>query len=246
MSQIKLYTRNILEDGTVTVTGDADTGYPESRLYDRDISFFWKYTAVGAIEIHVDQGATTNESVDALFIPKHNFSGEDMTWQYSDDDAGWTPAVAGWNQGDNNAIEKLLSSAVTARYWKITVSSMSNPQCSEIFMSYGYAFNFTFTNTPVFGGQPNVVWTETVGGLERSTKLGNERRTRAYTVFLREAESELTNWRAAMADLDEYSLPFYFKDHEANYFMARLLERPPEPYMTEGHLEVSISVIEKL
>ena len=39
---IKFYPYNILEFGTVTVTGDPDSGYPESRLYDRAISLYWK------------------------------------------------------------------------------------------------------------------------------------------------------------------------------------------------------------
>lgn len=248
MAKIKLYTRNILEDGTVTVTGTADTGYPKSRLYDRAISLYWKDTVTEAKVFHVDQGASGNESVDALFIPKHNFNGEDMTWQYSDDDASWTNACAGWTQSGNTQIEKILTTAVTARYWRVTVTSMANPQCSEIFMSYGYEFRVDFAQNPVFDGSPNVVWTQTVGGLERSTKLGSERRRRSFLLFLENNNdaTTLVDWRAAMTDLDNYSNPFYLKDHEGNYFMARLDGRPKETFITEGHVQVAIDVVEML
>lgn len=248
MAKIKLYTRNILEDGTVTVTGTADTGYPQSRLYDRAISLYWKDTVTEAKVFHVDQGASDNEAVDALFIPKHNFDGEDMAWQYSDDDTNWTNAVAGWTQGDNNQIEKTLTTALTKRYWRSTVSSMANPQCSEIFMSYGYEFTVDFVSNPLAEDEPNVRWTQSLGGMERSTKFGNERRVRQYALFLEENNDKttLTDFRAAMDDLDGYSKPFYIKDHEGDYWMARLTEKPQESYLTEGHVQMVLNVIEIL
>jgi len=244
MAKVKLFTKNILEDSTVTVTGTADTGYPESRLFDRAISLYWKDTITEAKTFHVDQGASGWDVVDALFIPKHNFSGYDLTWEYSDDDALWLPAVSGWTQGDNNQIEKTLPSSLTHRYWKVTLSSMANPQCSEIFMGYGYEFQADFHKNPSWEDTPNVVWNQTVGGLERSTKLGNKRRTRSYLMYLNSTTK--VTFRTAMADLDNYSKPFYFKDHEGNYFMARLLDVPPEDFMTEGDLTLPISVIEML
>jgi len=244
MAKIKLYTRNILEDGTLTVTGTADTGYPESRLYDRAISLYWKDTVTEAKIFHVDQGATGNESVDGLFIPKHNFNGEDLTWEYSTDDAAWTAAVTGWTQGDNNQIAKLLTTALMKRYWKATLTSMANPQCSEIFMSYGYEFQVDFASNPELTEVPNVQWNSSVGGLERSTKFGDERRQRSYALFLDAANLAL--FRAAMDDLDHYSKPFYLKDHEGNYFMARLMGVPQESFMTEGHVTMTVNFIEML
>jgi len=246
MAKIKLYTRNILEDGTVTVTGTADTGYPKARLYDRAISLYWKDTVTEAKTFHVDQGASGNESVDILVIPKHNFNGEDITWQYSTNDSDWTNAVTGWTQGDNNPIVKTLSTALTKRYWRVTVTSMENPQCSEIFMSYGYEFKVDFASNPKVDEVPNVIWNQTVGGLERSTKFGDERRSRTYAIFLESADSSLTEFRAAMDDLNNYSRPFYLKDHEGSYFMARLSDVPSEVFITEGHVTMSVKFIEML
>jgi len=248
MAKIKLYTRNIMEDGTVTVTGTPDTGYPKARLYDRSISLYWKDTVTEAKTFHVDQGASDNESVDALFIPKHNFNGEDMTWEYSADDSNWTAACAGWTQSGNTQIEKILTTAVTARYWRVTVTSMENPQCSEIFMSYGYEFRVDFAQNPELAEQPNVIWTQSVGGLERSTKFGNLRRRRNYTLFLESTNdyTTLTDFRAAMDDLDHYSKPFYLKDHEGTYFMARLVGAPIETFITEGHVGMKVNFLEML
>jgi len=193
MAKIKIYSSSLFEDGTVTVTGDADTGYPESRLYDRSISLYWKDTVTEAKVFHVDQSASGTQAINALFIPKHNFNGLDMTWQYSTNNSDWTSAVAAWTQSDNNQIEKVLTTALTKRYWRVTVSSKENPQCSEIFMSYGYEFQADFVQNPVFSSRPNVIWTETVGGLERSTKLSNDRRMRTYALFVeRPDESYMT------------------------------------------------------
>jgi len=247
MAKIKLYTRNILEDGTVTVTGTADTGYPKARLYDRAISLYWKDTVTEAKTFHVDQGASGNESVDILIIPKHNFNGADMTWEYSTDDSNWTAAVAGWTQGDNNQIVKTIASALTKRYWRVTVSSMANPQCSEIFMSYGYEFKVDFVSNPVLVDVPNVQWSQSVGGLERSTRFGNERRQRSYAIFL--DTTDLASFRAAMDDLNHYSKPFYLKDHEDSYFMVRFVGSgapPDESFMTEGHVTMTVNFIEML
>jgi len=244
MAKIKLYTRNILEDGTVTVTGTADTGYPRSRLFDRAISLYWKDTVTEAKVFHVDQGATGNVSVDGLFIPKHNFNGEDIAWEYSENDSDWSPACAGWTQGGNEQIVKVLSAALTKRYWRVTLTSMENPQCSEIFMSYGYEFQADFVQNPEFGDVPNVQWNMTVGGLERSTMFGDKRRTRSYALFL--DATNLALFRAAMVYLDNYSKPLLLKDHEGSYFMARLVDIPRESFMTEGHVTMTVNFIEML
>ena len=246
MAKITLYTENILEDATVSVTGDADTGYPESRLYDRDISLYWKDTVTGAVDISADYGSAV--AVDFLAIEKHNFDGEAMQWQYSTDDfaADINDAVSDWNQTGEAQIIKTIAAPVTKRYWRVTVSSLTNPQCSEVFMSAGLELRVRFDEKPVAVDKASVTWQETVGGIERSTKKGSKRRVREYAVFLDENDSEITNFRTAMANLDNYSKPFYIKDHEGNYWMCRLIEPPSEIFATEGHVLMSLRVIEKL
>jgi len=246
MARITLYTENILEDATVAVTGDAASGYPESRLYDRDISLYWKLTATGAIIISADYGSSVE--VDFLAIEKHNFTTETIEWQYSDDDfvVDENDAVTAFVQSGNAQIIKALSAAIDERYWRITVTSLTNPQCSEVFMSKGLELKVRFDERPVSVDAANVLWQQTVGGIERSTKKGDKRRVREYAVLLDENDSEITNFRTAMDNLDDYSKSFYIKDHEGDYWMCRLVGPPSEVWMSEGHILMSIKVIEKL
>lgn len=242
---ITLYTRNILETATVTVTGTPDTGYPESRLYDRAISLFWKDTVTEAKTVHVDQGASPL-AVDFLAVAKHNFSGEDLQWQYSTDDFSGdvNDAVTDWTQADNAQIVKALSSALTKRYWRLTVTSMENPQCSEIFMSYGYAFSILARPGSRAGKVSNVRWNRTIGGTERSTKMGPRRRQASYPLFV--DTTNLGYLRDALDDLDELRKPFYIKDHEGDYWPARLLDDPLEAFDNPNRTHVELNLIEIL
>lgn len=246
MANIELYTSNILETGTVTATGTVDTGFPKSRLYDRSIDLFWKVTATQATTFHVDQGASGNTAVDFLAIDRHNFNGEDITWEWSANNSDWTAAVTGWTQGDNLQIIKTLSTALTKRYWRVTVTSMANPQCAEVFMSLAATFQLRFDESPIVQNLANVKWVPTVGGLERSTKLGDSRKKRKYPLFLDENAGTTTSFSGAMDDLDEYSKPFYIKDHEDNYWLCRLENIPDENLITEGNILMIINVIEIL
>ena len=247
MARIKLFTENILEEGTVTVTGDADTGYPESRLYDRSTSLFWKDTVT---ESKTFQIINVSGEVDLLAIERHNFSGQNMRWQYSSD-AFVTDIQSGegcqWVQSDNNQIIKELDDPIAANMdWRLIVSGeLTNPKCSEIFMSGGREFRVRFDVNPEWEDQANVLWREGIG-FSRSTKLSDKRRVRDYHLFLDENTDEITEFRAAMADLDDYTKPFYIKDHEDNYFMCRFLEQPREVFLTEGHVLMKFSIIEEL
>jgi len=242
---IILYTRNILETGTVTVSGTPDTGYPESRLYDRAISLFWKDTVTESKTFHVDQGASPL-AVDFLAIAKHNFSGEDLAWQYSTDDFSGdiNDAVTGWSQADNEPIIKTIGSSLTKQYWRITLTSMENPQCSEIFMSCGHEFDIMAAPGARAVNVTNVRWQRTVGGTERSTKLGNRRRQRTYPLFI--DETSLGYLRDALDDLDEGRRPFYIKDHEGEYWTARLIDDPLESWDHRTHKHVTLNIIEIL
>ena len=89
MAKLTLYTRNILETGTVTMTGTPDSGYPLSRLYDRSKNFYWKDTVTEAKTLLVDQGASNILDVDFLAIVSHNFDALALSWDYSADNAAW-------------------------------------------------------------------------------------------------------------------------------------------------------------
>ena len=247
MAKIALYTRNILETGTVTVTGTPDSGFPESRLYDRAISLFWKDTVAEAKNFVVDQGAGASLAVGFLAIQRHNFNTYAMQWQYSNDNfsADINDAVTDWNQGDNDQIIKTMSAAETQRYWRVTLASMTNPKCGEIFMSYGREFEAMINPVPDLKRVSNVRWNRTAGGLERSTKMGDVRRQRSYSLFI--DATDLTAFRAAMDELDEYSQPFWIKDHDGNYFLCRITEDIKEDYDHDaGRTRIQLNIIEQL
>ena len=244
-AKVTLYTRNILETGTVTVTGTPDTGYSEERLYDRCIDLYWLDTVTGAVDFTVDQGAGAALPVDSLFIDGHNFDGEDLQWQYSTDNFSGdiNDMVTDWTQSGSDLITK-SASAQTRRYWRVTLSSMTNPQATEIFMSYGYEFGVQARPNPNLREIPNVVWSRTVGNNERSTKFGDARRVRQYGLYL--DSTDLTSWRAAMDDLDGYSNTFYIKDHEDAYIFGRLDGAPAEDHGNADYTTISFTFLEVL
>ena len=247
-NSIVLYTYNILETGTVTVTGTPDSGYPESRLYDRSISLYWKDTAEEAKTFEVNQGSSSNwKEVDFLAIAKHNFNGETMTWEYSTDGGStgvWTAASTAWSQADDDQIIKTTTSPITRQYWRTTVTATTNPKCSEIFMSAGDTFEVLQNPSPVGGKVANVRWNRTFGEIERATKFGSERQQWRYTMLL--GTTQLTDFRSAMDNLSDYSKPFYMQDHESNYWMVRLLETPQWDFSHKTHTIVNFNVIEML
>lgn len=243
--QITLYPYNILELGTVDVTGAPDTGYPESRLYDRAISLFWKDTVTEAKNFTVDQGAVASYPIDFLAIAKHNFNGAAMQWQYSTDNFSGdvNDAVTDWTQGDNLQIIKTLGTAQTKRYWRATLASMTNPKCSEVYMSGGYTFDVD-RQSPGGGKRSNVQWNRTMGGVERSTKFGVARRVRNYPLHL--DSTDLASLLEALSYLDNYSKPFYFKDHNDEYFMARFTSDPMQGWNHEALTRINLELIEQL
>ena len=222
---VTLYPYNILESGTVTVTGTPDTGYPVSRLYDRGLSLYWKDTVTEAKTFHVDQGATGILDVDMLAIFGHNFDGEDMQLQYSDDDAAWTDAVTDWTQSGDAQITKPLAAAVTHRYWRVTVTSMANPECGELYISKGYAFAVLDDPRPAQAEQSNVDRLESVGGMRRAIKHGDTRRSWSYDIRLKNA-TDRANLLTVLEYTDGTHKPLPVKDMDGNYYMMELMDDP--------------------
>lgn len=245
MAQIKIYPYNILAEGTTIVDGDPDTGYPEARLYDFSINFYWKDTVSGSVTFHVDQGALILP-VDLLAIDTHNFSGLTMHWEYSDNDSDWTPAVTSWAQGSNSKIVKNLSTALTHRYWRVRIISATNPQCTEIYMSGSSVFNVTFESEPGKVDIDNVLWQEALGGFERSVKLGPDRKLEDYSLILNNTDA--LSFRTAVGYMSNYSRPFYFGDHESNYWLARFKSISREVHITDevGLVSRDIEIIEMI
>jgi hypothetical protein len=243
---VNFYPFNLLALSTVDVTGDADTGFPESRLFDRAISLYWRDTVTEAKTFHIDQGAGGNLAADFLAIDRHNFDGVALALQYSNDNfsVDINDAVPAWTQSGNAQIIKLPAAAITAQYWRLTLASMTNPRCSEIYLSKGFTFNCLREQNPTGEDAANVQWNSTVGGVERSTKHGPKRRVRRYTFFL--SETEFADFGTVAGYLDDYSLPFYVKDHQNNYFLARFSDVPQFDFNHATHTRVDAQLIEML
>ena len=253
MASVTLYTKNILETGTVSVTGTADSGYPEARLHDRSIDFYWKDTATAGYNFQVVQSSAAQKTVDFLAIERHNFNGKFAFWQSRTSGvAAWIDATTRWAQSGNAQITKELSTTVTKMSWRFRVASSSsgvagtiaNPKCSEIFMSAGSSFAIMAGPAPSAEEISNVQWNKTVGGLERATKFGDERRVRNYT--LRLTTGELDTFRTNMEDTSGYSKPFYIKDHAGDFIFSRLAEPPVEDYFDKTYTNVNIRMVEVL
>jgi hypothetical protein len=168
-----------------------------------------------------------------------------VQWQHSDNGSVWTDAVTDWSQSDNNQIVKSLASALDHRYWRVHVASSVNPQCTEVFMSSGYEFKVRFDEMPEENDIDRVKWHETLGGLERSVKMGDVRRVRKYSVFL--DPTGVSNWSTVISYLDENSKPFYVEDHEGNYWLARFKNGlPGGPWVTEQQKTKEIELLEIL
>jgi hypothetical protein len=247
MAKIRILPFNVLQFDTssVTVTGAPDSGYPESRLYDLSIDFYWKYTNTGDISVECDQGAGIDwPVVNTLIIDKHNFTGRTISWEYSTNGSAWNDMVSSWVQGDNLQIVKESTITTAYRYHKLTVAGAVNPQCTEVYMGGYYEFAVRFDEPPRETDVDNVIWQATLGGIERSTKLGDVRLGRKYSLFL--YPEKLVEWRALEAYLDEFSRSFYVKDHEDNYWFARFKGLPHGVFPTEQQQEKDVELLEML
>jgi hypothetical protein len=222
-SNIYIYSRNILETGTTTVTGTADTGYPKPRIYDRASDLFWKYTNTGTIIINIDQGSTSY-AVNAFIVENHNFNGYLISVEYSSNDVDYSTAVDSWTQSDDNIIDIDFSSTITARYWRITVTSIENPKCGEIFLTLKNEFKINFSQNPSYVDEISESWIRVANDAKRGVQLGSIMKERSYSIFFHcEAPYDyVSTFDTIVSELQAAAVPiFYFKDHKDNLFLAK-------------------------
>lgn len=241
---VNFYPFNILETGTVTITGGTDTGYPESRIYDREKSLVWKHTNTSQSRgFAVDQGAGVLTS-DILIVENHNFDGLTCYFQDSENGSDYDTIIDSWVQSGNGQIIKTVSAPVVSQYFRLYVQSTVNPYCGEVYISLEYSFNAYRQNRPSGSDVDNVFWNKSQGNIERSTKFGETRRARSYTFFL--SASELTSFQAVVTYTDGLSKPFYIKDHDGDYYIVRFASPPNYDYSHDDYTQVSVNLIEML
>jgi len=240
MSAVVIFPTNILAEGVTTVTGTADTGYPESRLYDRSPDLYWKVTA-GATDytIEVDAsmlgddfgydgdvfgmigddfgiGLTSGASyaVELLYVTGHNFHGKQIYWEY-DTGAGWIEAWAVVVSGSDPVV-RTLAVPIMAKTWRLRVMNIVNPTASEVWMGRGYSFDVLAKPNPVHTEISNANWFQNIGGGAFSVKKGDQKLQVDYNVSIDGAE--LLAMKEIFIQGDGYSKPFIVKNKDGDYY----------------------------
>lgn len=261
---VTLHGFNLLELGAVAVNADADTGYPASRLYDRSKGLIWK-TSGGEQELSITveqvvdlfgysnddfgwdgdgfgrEGAPGLRDIDTLWVGGHNFAGHEIVWESSENGTDWTERSRWW-QSDDDPIVQVLGSAVTAQFWRLRVEEIGGAECGEIIMTEAVAIGIRNTPAPMHDHEPAVVWSRSLGGLDRSIKYGDSRAMRRYVLDVTAAN--LTDFQAFVADLDEFSRPFLVKDKDDAYRLMRFSPVPAEDYFSRLRTRLTLDLVE--
>jgi hypothetical protein len=239
-SRVKLLAYNILEEGTVAVTG-ADSGYPAARLYDRSLGFYCVYSTSGAYAVTISANTL---AVDTLIVEGHNLNGVACYWEYSDNGSSWTSAVTDWTQSGNTQIVKQMTAAATHTYWRFRTSTVAF-QATEVFMGRMVSIPVIWDAQPRFRDVDDIAWYRTYGGVDHSIRVGPKRKNRTYTVFCDRSSYPIATLRSDFVYLDDYVKPLYVIDHEDNCFLAKFDgSLPEEEHLNEGLIITSFSVLE--
>ena len=119
--------RNVLVDGTVTVTSE-ESGYPKENLWDWQDSTLWKATSAGDQNIDIDKGAA-GTAVNTLCVLGHNWgsAGDSVGCQvtvYDDDNPSFSsPATLGTVSIEDDIPFYLSLTAGSQRYNRIKIAN---------------------------------------------------------------------------------------------------------------------------
>jgi len=219
--RIKIFYKNILENGAVTVTTE-NTSYPKYRLYDRDIGLLFKGNSTPSqFQINIDQGVyAINPGVDKIIIPSgHNFSGKTVRLYHSLDGVTYEQILAWVMPSDR--YEKDLP-YTEKRYWRFGIDSPSSaPEFSELWLGKSYEFERGPSYGYDRGMKDNINRIESKSGQSQKTIWGLERKRRRYdlTKISNEQRIELEIFRTFI-----YGKNFYIEDVEGELFFVELPE----------------------
>lgn len=208
------YILNILETGTVTVSGEA-SGKPKERLFDRDLGVFWEdASAAGTRTIQVDQGATV-QSIDTWLIAAgHNLSAATVNLDSSPDASVWTNRDTLVPSGTALIRRTIPSGPFTIRYWRVTISNASAaPQIAELLLTLARTFPDIPISGVIIGRRGNVLVSESRAGRERATRRGAARWQTEYDFGLLTL-TQRSAIETADADTQEGTKFFYLVDAE--------------------------------
>ena len=241
---LKLITGNVLETGTVTVTGE-DTDYPKERLWDRDANAPWKYTT-SAATLTIEAAQASNPApVDILIVEGHNFSGKLMAWRHSDDGLSWTDAADPWSQDGPERIVKRIASPVTASYWRLVVADIESPEAAEVVMGLrALGKPCRWPGPGQEGREPNVIEHFSKPGHRWASKRGEERWFADYDLQALTG-SERATLEECLEEIDHVG-NFYIYDHEGTLRHVQLVSPVVFTPLTADRVSARLSVKEVL
>lgn len=228
MSLIRIATANALETATVTPTVAPDSGYPTSRLYDRDVARQNKTATAGTREWVINGGAGLATGQNGLILAAgHNVGGLAYTVSRKSlvGDA-WDDFKTGTLAAGTD-VQALEWNGVTRNYWKLTLPTNANVTMTELFLTNIY----TVERNP---GRPggalttlyNVSAEETRSGSARFITHGAPRRRREYE-FPNISAAMMTELRTRFDALG-MAKPFFLCDHEGVWIFG-ILDEPIAP-----------------
>jgi hypothetical protein len=192
---VTLFTRNLLELGTVTAPAAA--GYPKERLFDRSRKSQWQADAAGTKNIDLDLGAGFPAS--AWGLVNHNVAGA-VTLRKSTDGSIYTDVDAADVTGADPFVRTF--SAVSSRWWRFVLPAGATIwQLGELFLGVPNLIARdpgNGMNTEIHHG--NVVADESPAGREWRFKRGPKRLRFTYGWELLEVASD---WAALVQAFDE-------------------------------------------
>jgi len=248
MSLIRLATANLLEAASsVTDTGTPTTGYPITRLYDRNVAREYRITEDVARET-IATGGVSAISINALIIAAgHNVGGLAYTLEKSANGSSWTTVSTG-TLPEGAGIIVVEFAATTGAYWRLTLPTNQDVAMTELLLTEIY----TVERNPARPGgaletRLNVSTEETGAGSAKYIEHGPARRRRSYE-WQGPATISATMATEMKTRLDALggTKPFFLCDHAGVWIWGNIEEPVAPMEVAAGRFTMSMNFIEVL
>lgn len=217
---VTLFTRNLLEEGALTVP--AATGFPKERLFDRDRAPQWKGDAAAQKDVILDLGAGGG-TASGWAIVNHNVGAHAIEVATSPDNITYTLRSSA-APGTADAFMATFTPA-SARYWRMRIPNLGvAAQIGELLLGVPVALPTPelapdYVDTVV----GNVQRDRSPAGYSWSVRRGaSVRQFRFGWTSLEDADVDLL--RQAYAEADEGAKKFLYVDAWGEAFWVEFLD----------------------